>query len=147
LTFFENERKKTNLSSQFIQGKIKLDSQNVRIIEPKCVNRDSCRVCLEDPSCVWCNLDRKCNLGDESGPIDGSCVKSFNYSYCEKSCLQLSSCSSCIQNSLCGWCGSLSKCIEGNSQRPIGIMCESGYFHKQAQGRCSNHFLNNEFRR
>lgn len=142
ISIFENEKKKKVFTS-----KTATESTNAQrfYIEPKCVNRDSCRVCLEDPNCVWCTNDKRCTIGDLNGPFDGSCVKAFKYSFCDKDCLKYSSCSECVNNHQCGWCGKLSKCIEGNSKKPIGFLCEIGYLHKESKGRCSDHYLNNKY--
>ena len=140
--FLENEYKKSKISGKNLKNNNFFHGKNSAVIEPKCINSNSCRVCLEDPNCVWCNVDKKCTLGDQNGPFDGSCIKTFSYSFCEKSCFNYDSCNTCISDSLCGWCGQLDKCIEGNIRKAIGLLCETGYFHKGNQGRCSNHFLN-----
>jgi hypothetical protein len=51
-------------------------------IEPDCLNNSNCQQCIDDPKCVWCGIEGKCKSGDMSGPYDGSCNTSFNYSRC-----------------------------------------------------------------
>ena len=141
----ENDRRKSIISLKNLKNNNFFNEGNNYKVQPKCLNRNSCRVCLEDPNCIWCNLDKKCTLGDQNGPYDGSCVKSFNYSFCEKSCFNYTSCNTCLSNELCGWCGQLNKCVEGNIRNSIGMICDSGYIHKVNQGRCSNHFLHSNY--
>lgn len=145
LLLLENEYKKSKISNENSNSKNYFSLTKNLNFEPKCVNRNSCRVCLEDPNCVWCNTENMCTVGDKSGPFDGSCFKTFKYSYCEDSCFNYNSCSKCVENPVCGWCNQINKCIEGNSKKSIGILCENGYVHRDNQGRCSNHFLNNKF--
>lgn len=145
LSLEENEWKKSSISTSFLKNKKFFNTEYERTLEPKCVNRDSCRLCLQDPSCVWCDLENRCKFGDKNGPYDGSCLNKFSYSFCNKSCFSYSSCTDCISNEKCGWCGGLNRCVEGGFHGAIGILCENGYIHIQAQGRCSNHFLNNAY--
>lgn len=117
------------------------------LIEPECVNRGSCRTCLQNPKCIWCGKNNKCMLGDISGAYDGSCNsgEDFQFSSCEKKsfCNNFKTCTECLGNLSCGWCGELNMCLEGTYKSPIGVSCENSYFHQLAQGRCSAHsFLN-----
>ena len=71
---------------------------NTQVLEPDCVNRISCSVCLEDPKCVWCNMSKRCTLGDMSGPYDGSCPDLYSYTSCsENTCDINKTCTECIQ--------------------------------------------------
>jgi len=141
----ENESKKSSISTSSLKQKKFFNTAYDKTLEPKCVNRDSCRLCLQDPNCVWCDLANQCKFGDKNGPYDGSCLNKFSYSYCSKSCFSYSTCSSCINNENCGWCGELNKCVEGGFRGSIGFLCENGYIHREAQGRCSLHYLNNAY--
>ena len=110
-----------------------------KIIEPKCVNRGSCRVCLEDPDCLWCKTDNTCKYGDTSGPFDGSCSK-FSFQNCDATeCTGNFTCEECISNEQCGWCGSTGICSEGGKFSPIGIVCPDNYIHMFKQSRCKTH--------
>ena len=136
LFIIENEKKKTSIANE---------PTNSFSLEPKCVNRNNCITCLEDPSCVWCSTNESCLIGDENGPLNGSCFRGFKYSYCNDSCFKHTSCSSCIEDTGCGWCGVFNKCIEGTARGSVGIICSNGYVNKAAQGRCSSHFLHNTY--
>ena len=136
---FEKEREKTSSSRQLMNGGFYKEKS---LIEPKCLNRNSCNICLQDNECVWCSKLNKCVLGDISGAYDGKCnaKDEFQYSKCksQKICEVLESCTECIENKSCGWCAESKMCVEGNKRNPIGIMC-TDYFHKMKQGRCSSH--------
>lgn len=141
LFFIEKEKEKTSLSRKF---KKEADfTQHGTMIEPSCVNRDSCRTCLEDSQCVWCAKSRQCVQGDIYGPYDGRCNKQgeFNYSNCEPNfCEKFSNCAQCLENVSCGWCSKTNSCMDGNERQSIGLLCPSKeYFHKMKQGRCGPH--------
>lgn len=126
---------------EYDKNSINTDSSIIKsfIIEPKCVNRNSCRVCLEDPECLWCETNNTCKEGDSSGPYDGSCDK-FNFNSCgTKECIGVLSCEECISNTNCGWCSDLQKCTEGSKISPIGSICKGSYYHLFKQGRCRSH--------
>lgn len=110
------------------------------LLEPPCVNRNSCNICLDDPKCVWCAKQGQCAEGDLAGPFDGSC-KNYWFTSCMKEsfCSQIKTCSECIEHVGCGWCGEMGRCLEGNDKRPVGIPCSESYFHRLKQGRCSSH--------
>lgn len=144
----EKEKEKEGFFRKNLKNNV-FNSQKANVIEPQCVNRNSCRVCLEDPSCIWCKSSNKCMLGDSSGSIDGSCNGNdlFFYSSCpltESKCGFKKTCTDCIQNKLCGWCEVNSICIEGTISKPIGLLCpDKNYFHLNKQGRCSSHSQQN----
>jgi hypothetical protein len=124
----ETEKSKEQVSRNLMKNGI-IPSTSINQVEPGCLSRGSCRVCLEDPQCVWCNIEKKCKLGDMSGPYDGSCMNSFEYSTCSNSsCFKHSSCSECIADHNCGWCGVLKKCIEGTPVAPLSL-CSNNYVH------------------
>ena len=52
---------------------------------PNCNSFQFCNDCLNEKSCVWCNLERKCVPGGINGPSDGSCFTSFIYGSCPDS--------------------------------------------------------------
>jgi hypothetical protein len=141
LFFIEKEKEKTSMTRKLKkEGKF---NQHGTLIEPSCVNRNSCRTCLEDSQCVWCAKTRQCVQGDIYGPYDGRCNKQgeFSYSKCEPNfCEQFSNCTQCIENVSCGWCSKTNSCMDGNERQPIGLLCPSKeYFHKMKQGRCGAH--------
>jgi hypothetical protein len=143
LMTLEVERDKTSKSRKLKSEGIKKSPQ---IIEPKCINRNSCRTCLEDSECVWCSKLKKCVLGDMSGAYDGKCNgrNEFNYSKCdnENFCGKFETCTECLVNVNCGWCAVTNLCVEGTERSPLGdnYSCPiSNYFHKMKQGRCSSH--------
>lgn len=116
-------------------------------LEPQCVSRNSCKVCLDNPNCVWCGMERRCTAGGITGPKDGGCMSSFEYNTCsQNSCNYLTSCAKCVQNDSCGWCGSTNRCVEGNSYKASVEFCPSDYKHKNNKNQCLNsainHFLN-----
>lgn len=101
---------------------------------PKCVNKNNCRDCLEDPGCVWCG--NYCTPGNKAGAYDGSC-NTFSYSFCKnEDCFGLFTCEECINNDKCGWCQKTNRCFEGSANNPIGSICDGSYFHKYKQGKC-----------
>jgi hypothetical protein len=107
--------------------------------EPKCINRGSCRLCLEDPECVFCESSNSCKEGDSSGAFDGSCDK-FKFTSCDsEECLRIENCEECISNAKCGWCGDSNKCSEGGKFSMIGGICSGNYIHLFKQGRCRSH--------
>jgi hypothetical protein len=107
-------------------------------LEPDCLNRNSCRICLEDPKCVWCNIAKTCKPGDISGPYDASCLNSFEYSSCSQNqCSKYSSCSECIRDISCGWCTSENKCMDGTEKGSLGLPCNSKFIHLKGSDRCT----------
>lgn len=108
-------------------------------LEPKCINRGSCRLCLEDPECVYCESNNTCKEGDSSGAFDGSCDK-FKFNNCgAEECKKIESCEECISNVKCGWCGDTDRCSEGGQFSMIGSVCTGNYYHLFKQGRCKSH--------
>jgi hypothetical protein len=140
----EKEKEKTEISRKLTKDGISY-KEDRNVIEADCVNRSSCRVCLDDPKCVWCSIDKKCKLGDMAGPYDGSCNNSFEYSSCSQSlCNSFNSCFECIENESCGWCGNNigNKCVDGNEKKPISFTCDN-YIHKfSSNNRCYIHNTN-----
>ena len=134
----ENEKIKTGISRA---NKIPYKN-NLFSLEPNCFNRNSCRTCLEDPKCIWCQKSNKCMIGDSSGSFDGGCSKEgeFSYQQCpSNNCYKNESCGDCIKNFKCGWCRTVNKCVEGNSERSIGVYCPNNYIHMLNYGRCVVH--------
>lgn len=135
LFVLEKEKEKEQLK----RNTQKLMNYDITTIEPDCINRNSCSVCLEDPKCVWCSIEKRCKSGDMSGPYDGSCMDSFTYSTCFQSeCIKFSTCAECIQTEHCGWCERDSKCVDGNDRGPIGLSCKSKFIHISGYERCSH---------
>jgi len=128
----EKEKEK----SQMLRSMTK--NAEIFTIQPDCMDRNSCRICLEDPKCVWCNIAKVCRPGDISGPYDGSCLNSFEYSTCSQSlCFTYSSCSECIRNSSCGWCSEENKCLDGSEHGSLGVPCNSKFIHIKGSNRCT----------
>jgi septal ring factor EnvC (AmiA/AmiB activator) len=83
----EKEKIEENLSEHKINPGLKdisLSNNKFLILNSgsDCRNRKSCNVCVEDPRCVWCSIDRSCVNGSQDGPVDGSCALSFEYASC-----------------------------------------------------------------
>ena len=85
LFLVENEKIKTGISRA---NKSKPYKNNLISIEPNCINKNSCRTCLEDPKCIWCRKSQRCLIGDSSGSFDGSCSAEADFSYlqCKNDC-------------------------------------------------------------
>lgn len=151
LFVLEKEKEKSQMVRNMMsKGGMSNFLSSSTIIEPECVNRNSCKVCLEDPKCTWCNIERKCKVGDMSGPLDGSCMNSFDYSSCSSSniCSMFTSCNECIKSESCGWCDNA--CIEGNGENSVGIYCPKQKFihlNNKYNSRCvkSNYLFNRLF--
>ncbi len=139
LYLIENEKIKTGISRA---SKTKPYKMTLTTIEPNCINKISCRTCLTDPKCVWCNNSNRCVIGDASGAFDGTCSEpnTFNYLQCPKNkCFLHTSCGECIKDLNCGWCKTFNKCIEGNHEKSIGLFCPVDYIHMLNYGRCVDH--------
>jgi hypothetical protein len=136
----EKEKEKEQLSRDMIKKGISQIQMN-DLIEPECINRNSCRVCLEDPKCVWCSIEQKCKSGDLSGPFDGTCLSSFQYSTCSSNICTSMTCSECIRDPNCGWCNSENRCMEGSSKGSIGYMCSGKFIHLDNDQKCDILFL------
>ena len=78
LFLMENEKVKTGISRA---NRIKPYKHRLTTIEPNCINRNSCKTCLADPKCIWCQKSQNCLVGDSSGSFDGTCSKQGDFSY------------------------------------------------------------------
>lgn len=109
--------------------------KNGTLIEPECENRNSCRTCLENTNCIWCEQMKACLLGDSKSDFYGKCTQpgTFMFDQCEKEtetlCENYSSCSECLINPLCGWCEETHMCTDGNSNSAIGFDCKKNFYY------------------
>ena len=135
--YFSRETKnKTQTVADFFNHINKYELyKNATLIEPECENRNSCRTCLENTNCFWCEQTKVCLLGDSKGDFYGKCTKpgTFMFDQCEKEteslCENYSSCSECLINPLCGWCEETHMCTDGNSNSAIGFDCKKNYYY------------------
>jgi hypothetical protein len=137
----EKDIEKDNLEIKMNINGIKLDTEDFikKTLEGDCENRSSCNVCVDDPRCVWCGMQKRCTLGTPNGPSDGSCMNSFEYGTCSQStCDFLTNCVSCIQNQNCGWCGASNICMDGSRFSPDKKFCRNKYIHKLNGEKCYN---------
>lgn len=109
--------------------------KNETLIEPECENRNSCRTCLENTNCIWCEQMKVCLLGNSKSDFYGKCTMpgTFMFEQCEKEteslCENYSSCSECLINPLCGWCEETHMCTDGNSNSAIGFDCKKNFYY------------------
>lgn len=136
----EKDKEKAQLSREMIKQGVS-ETLMSDLIEPECINRNSCRVCLEDPKCVWCSIEQKCKSGDLSGPFDGTCLNTFQYSSCSTNKCTSMSCSECIRDPSCGWCHSENRCMEGSERGSIGYLCSGKFIHLDNDKKCDILFL------
>ncbi len=124
---------------KILQSTLSSSSSNIYMesLKKDCYDRGSCNICLEDPKCVWCSVEKKCLPGDFSGPLDGSCSLSFEYGSCsQQSCSTFKTCGSCLENLTCGWCEASKLCLDGNKIKPSKQVCLKDYIHKQNYKKC-----------
>eukprot|EP01100_Stratorugosa_tubuloviscum_P011222 TRINITY_DN497_c2_g2_i1.p1 TRINITY_DN497_c2_g2~~TRINITY_DN497_c2_g2_i1.p1 ORF type:complete len:211 (+),score=82.86 TRINITY_DN497_c2_g2_i1:49-681(+) len=132
---------KNNLLSIFIYSIIfGLFINYINCQQGECIG-SSCRECVQNPACGWCQSNIQadsCLEGDASGPSNpqGRCLlgvqdDEWYFGSCSDPCSQFGVCSEC-QQSNCGWCfaGGDSRCTSspancpGFDWRPIGRGCD-----------------------
>eukprot|EP00744_Colponema_vietnamica_P009003 GILI01012821.1.p1 GENE.GILI01012821.1~~GILI01012821.1.p1 ORF type:complete len:474 (+),score=83.24 GILI01012821.1:185-1423(+) len=101
-----------------------------------CFNKKSCFDCLKSPQCGWCSLERRCVVGNQMGPLDGSCVF-YDYGICSESpCARYDHCESCLRDPHCGWCEAERSCADGSKTQPSAGTCGFGWLHKDSNSPC-----------
>jgi hypothetical protein len=136
----EKDIEKDKLKEKMILNGIKFNSGEFLKddLDSACRSRLSCNLCIDDPKCVWCGMEKRCTLGGPNGPKDGTCMRSFEYATCSNSpCYFYSDCYTCTLYEECGWCDSTSTCTEGNKFSPDKYFCPRNYIHRRNKKSCN----------
>eukprot|EP01090_Pellita_catalonica_P010147 TRINITY_DN21613_c0_g1_i1.p1 TRINITY_DN21613_c0_g1~~TRINITY_DN21613_c0_g1_i1.p1 ORF type:complete len:853 (+),score=165.10 TRINITY_DN21613_c0_g1_i1:31-2589(+) len=110
-----------------------------------CSDIKNCSLCMEQPSCGWCEMNRTCQAGDHKQSVSGCTIPDGWKFHNESLCLDCQSigddCDACVKNQECGFCKTDNTCyisaVDGAVYYKSACYKKSSDFVTHSAGDCS----------